>query len=241
MIRSFRFGALLLALLLPSVAQAAPLTYLQWFSASDLALGESSSSTAQERHFASVDLRADYGSVGLSVDGAESSGVARFRDEWTITGGSGQVEIFWALDGSITLNAPSAVCTTCSVDSATVRLNSMFGTSSIFSSGTTVHTVTQPGAGSQNVNTAGSFLFSYTSDQPFGAGFSLVGGTGDDFYGGALSFFNSAEITAVVLSDGASLRTASNATYNVVNAVPEPATLLLTAPVVLLLFRRRRL
>lgn len=233
-------GMFVIVSALSATAEAAPLTYVRWFDAATPSLGESISPTSQEVHLSSVDLRADYGSLGLAVDGAEAGGTARFRDEWTVTDGSGQIEVFWSLDGSIVLHAPSSACTSCTIDSASVTLRSMFGTTSVTETGTLVHTVTQSTPGSQTVNLSGSLLFSYTSGQPFGAGFGLSGGLGDDFYGGGISFFNSAEITAIVLSEGASLRTASGTTYNVVTEAPEPGVMILTAPLVLLLCRRRQ-
>lgn len=231
-------------LALANRSEADPLTLVQFTnSVPPFAIGENTSSGAQTIDQSAVDIFANFGALGIQVTGAESNAVAAFRDEWTVTGGSGQIEVQWSLDGSLTLNPPAAICTTCTVDDASVTLRSMFGSTSIFSLGTPVETIAQVGAGSQSVSRSGSLFVNYVSGQMFGAGFRLGGGTGDDFYGGSLAFLNTAALTAIILPDGAVLSTTSGAAYNVVrppdpHPVPEPSTLLLVACGLLALRRR---
>lgn len=212
-----------------ATAEADPLTRVQYTNLNTLEFVSQTSSSAQTVDTQTIDLSADYGDIGIRVTSKESSATASWFDEWTVTGGSGTIEVIWSLDGSITLDAPASVCTTCTVDPATVTYSSLFGASSIFTSGALIDTVTQSGAGTLSVNRTGSLFIDYVSGHTFGAGFRLNGGFSDDFYGGSLDFLDTALLTAIILPQGAALVTGSGAQYNVVNPqpVPEPSTLLL--------------
>lgn len=221
-------------------AEAAPLTRVQYINLNTWDIVDQVSSTAQTIDTQTIDILADYGDIGIRVTSKESSATASWFDEWTVTGGSGTIEVVWSLDGSITLDAPASVCTNCTVDPGSVTYSSLFGASSISSGASLIDTFTQSGAGTLSVNTTGSLFINYVSGQTFGAGFRLNGGLSDEFYGGSLDFLNTALLTAIILPAGATLTTASGEEYNVVNPqpIPEPATVLLLASGLACLGRR---
>lgn len=207
------------------IASAAPQTYIRISSPVDGFQEITNTNTSTTFNGVVVDAFADFNANGISITGAESGATSGWRDEWTVTGstGTGSLTIQWRLTGTLVVGAPPAICTTCVADSAAVTLRSLFGSSSIFSAGSSIIAVSQNVPGTQQVQVTGSFVVPFTYDTPFGAGLRLDGGTGDDFYGGGVSFPDGAEITAVTLPVGATLIAASGRSYPVLQT---PASLL---------------
>lgn len=222
--------AMLVMSIVSSAADAAPITYVRYFNAHTGDLGEQSTTNGPTSFdTATLDILADFGTNALGITSDETSGTSAWQDLWTVTGGSGTLAVNWSLDGVISIDAPAAICTTCTIDPVTVQYRSLFNAPTVTASGTEVTTIIQSAPGTQTYQRSGTLLVNYVSGQAFTAGFRLTGGIGDDFYGGYLDFLNTAQLTSIVLSEGASLSTLSGAQYEVVSpaAVPEPSTMLL--------------
>jgi hypothetical protein len=173
---------------------------------------------------------ADYGKLGVSTGPFGNAGSgnydieAQWLDEFNVAGhgGPGAMTLHWSLHG--TFNTINGFCANFVGGSVTF---SELGAFAIDPGGFAGGAATQyPPCIDKAVRVSGAVVVPFTYNVPFAGGFRLTGVANEI----SLNFFDTAEVTDIILPDGASLTAASGTQYPIgstANPVPEPASLVL--------------
>ncbi len=165
----------------------------------------------------------NFGLNKLFLSGGSSGATSQWLDAFTMLGGSGQgtATFMWALSGMVTAPASCSGFQDPGVQGTySSQVNGTFTALASFNTGCPA------GPTSFGVSNSGSILVNFTYGVPFDLGLTLFVLNNA---GGIADFSHTGQLTSVVIPVGASLVSASGTTYSTVSAVPEPASVTLTA------------